>query len=63
MVWREGLYAKLEELGFGGKTLSLIQSLYYNDQVRFIANGKLCKPIWLSRGVKQVLSTQEVDIV
>ena len=44
---------KLKRLGFGGRTLKLIQSLYYNDNIKFIINGKYTDPIWLTLGVKQ----------
>ena len=40
-------------LGFGGKTLRLIMSLYQNDNIKFIVNGKYTAPIWLTLGVKQ----------
>ena len=52
-VWRAGLYAKLESLGFGGRTLQIIKSLYFNDSLRFLLNGKYSDPLWLLRGVKQ----------
>ena len=44
---------KLKKLGFGGRTLKLIQSLYYNDNIKFVINGKYTDPIWLTLGVKQ----------
>ena len=52
-VWREGLYAKLETMGFGGKVLKLIKSMYYNDHVKILVNGQYTNPLWLTRGVKQ----------
>ena len=52
-VWRAGLYTKLESLGFGGRTLQIIKSLYVNDSLRFLINGKYSDPLWLLRGVKQ----------
>ena len=47
------MFAKLNRIGFGGKTLSLIQSLYTNDSLRFLINGKYTDELWLTRGVKQ----------
>ena len=52
-VWREGLYHKMEKIGLGGKTLKLIKSMYRNDSLRFVVNGKLTKQLWLTGGVKQ----------
>ena len=52
-VWREALYAKLSKIGFGGKTLSLIKSMYCNDSVRFLLNGHYSDELWLTKGVKQ----------
>ena len=52
-MWREALYVKLKRLGFGGLTLKLIKSLYYNDNIKFLINGKYTDPIWLTLGVKQ----------
>ena len=47
---------KLAKLGFGGKTLSLIQSMYRNDSIRFLINGQYSDPLWLTQGVKQGIS-------
>ena len=47
------MFAKLSNLGFGGKTLSLIQSMYRNDSLRFLINGKYSDELWLTQGVKQ----------
>ena len=52
-VWREAMYAKLNVLGFGGRTLQIIKSLYHNDNIRFLVNGRYTDPLWLSQGVKQ----------
>ena len=52
-VWRPGLFAKLSALGFGGRTLSLIKSMYTNDSVSFLINGHFTSELWLTRGVKQ----------
>ena len=47
------MFAKLDKLGLGGKTLSLIKSMYTNDSLRFLINGKYTEEVWLTRGVKQ----------
>ena len=52
-VWREALYLKLANLGFGGRTLSLIKSMYFNDSLRFLINGRYSDQLWLTQGVKQ----------
>ena len=52
-VWRDALYAKLTQLGFGGQTLNLIKSMYHNDSLRFLINGKYSSPLWITQGVKQ----------
>ena len=52
-VWRPKLFGKLKKLGFGGKTLRLIRSMYRNDSIRFLVNGRLTAPIYLLTGVKQ----------
>ena len=52
-VWREALYLKLRRLGFGGKTLDFIKSMYHNDNIKFLINGHLTCPLFLTQGVKQ----------
>ena len=52
-VDREILYKKLHHSGFGGKVLSLIQSMYYNDTVKIKIWNTLSSPLWFTRGVKQ----------
>ena len=47
------LFSKLDRLGFGGRTLSLLQSMYHNDFLQFIVNGKYTDKLYLTRGVKQ----------
>jgi hypothetical protein len=49
------LYEKLKAIGFGGKTLSIIKSLYHNDNITFLLNGQFTDPLWLTQGVKQGL--------
>ena len=52
-VWREALFTKLSNIGFGGKTLSLLRSMYMNDSIRFLINGNYTNELWLTQGVKQ----------
>ena len=52
-VWRAGLFAKLNHMGFGGRVLSLITSMYATDRIQFDVNGRLTSPLWLTQGVKQ----------
>ena len=52
-VNREVLYKKLQSIGFGGKVLDLIQSMYFNDCIRIKIGGVLSEPVWFTRGVKQ----------
>ena len=40
-VWRELLYNKLSRIGFGGRVVSLIRSMYYNDNIRLLLPGRL----------------------
>ena len=49
------MYEKLKAIGFGGKTLSIIKSLYHNDNITFLLNGQFTDPLWLTQGVKQGL--------
>ena len=52
-VCRELLYTKLRSIGFGGRVVSLIRSMYYNDSIRVsLANG-LSEPLYFTQGVKQ----------
>ena len=55
------MYIKLQKLGFGGKTLSLIKSMYKNDSLRFLINGHYSDELWLSQGVKQGTKKQIFD--
>ena len=52
-IWRPALFAKLQQLGFGGRTLDLIKSMYRNDSLKFLINGRYTEQLWLSQGVKQ----------
>ena len=52
-VNRELLYTKLDEVGFGGRVKSIIQSMYYNDSVQVRIGSGLSSPLWFTRGVKQ----------
>lgn len=47
------MYIKLEHLGFGGRTLQIIKSMYCNDSLKFLINGKFTDSLWISQGVKQ----------
>ena len=50
---REKLWAKLVKLGFGGKFLESIKSLYDGDSVTSDVNGVTTKPVYLGRGLRQ----------
>ena len=52
-MWRPLLFKKLERLGFGGKTVQLIRSMYQNDSLKFLINGHYSDEIFLTKGVKQ----------
>ena len=52
-VSRPLLFKKLESIGFGGRVLSLIKSMYNEDCIKFLINGRYTSPLWLTRGVKQ----------
>ena len=52
-VDRDILYKKLNSIGFGGRILSMIQSMYYNDNVRVNLGARMTAPLWFTRGVKQ----------
>ena len=54
-VWRETVFLKLRTLGFGGKTLGILRSMYRNDSLKFLINGRYSDHLWLSQGVKQGL--------
>ena len=47
------LFEKLEKMGFGGKTLQIIKSMYKNDSIRFLINGQYTLPVYLTKGVRQ----------
>ena len=52
-VDREILYKKLDHCGFGGRVLSMVQSMYYNDSVQIRIGKTLSSPLWFTHGVKQ----------
>ena len=60
MVSRDKLFAKLTSLGYTGKTLSILRSLYFNDNVRININGVLSEPMFFSLGVKQGCSLSPI---
>ena len=62
-VWREALFAKLNHLGFGGRTLKLIKSMYTNDNLKFMVNGQYSDKLFISRGVKQGSSPTKGNIL
>ena len=52
-VNQEILYIILDGVGFGGKVLQLIQSMFFNDNVQVRLGLNLSFPLWFTRGVKQ----------
>ena len=52
-VCRELLYTKLRNIGFGGRVVALIRSMYFNDCVRVNLNEGLSDPVYFTQGVKQ----------
>ena len=52
-VWRPLLFKKLKKLGFGGKTLKLIKSMYQNDSLKFLINGHYTMGVFLTLGLRQ----------
>ena len=59
-VCRETLWKKLIKLGFGGKFLESIKSLYKGDYVTCEANGVTTKPVFLGRGLRQGCSLSPI---
>ena len=56
-VCRELLYTKLRSVGFGGKIVSLIRSMYYNDSIRVsLTNGLSPPPLFYTGGQTGLLS-------
>ncbi len=53
LVNRELMYLKLDSLGFGGRVKALIQSMYFNDNIRVQLCRGLSRPLWFTRGIKQ----------
>ena len=52
-VNRNILWGKLCSLGFGGKYLQTLKSIYAGDSVQCEVNGLSTRPIYLSRGLRQ----------
>ena len=52
-VCRKFLYANLSNIGFGGRVVSLIRSMYYNDCVRISLVHGHTDLLYFTRGVKQ----------
>ena len=59
-VNRPYLFAKLASLGYTGKCLKIIQSLYFNDSVRVNVNGRFTEELFLNLGVKQGCSLSPI---
>ena len=59
-VSRPYLFAKLAALGYTGKCLKIIQSLYFNDSVRVNVNGRFTHKLFLNLGVKQGCSLSPI---
>ena len=59
-VCRETLWKKLEKMGFGGKFLEALKSLYKGDFVTCDANGVTSKPVYLRRGLRQGCSLSPI---
>lgn len=52
-VDRAVLWGKLRKLGFGGKFLKSLQSMYGGDYVTCQSNGATTNPVYLGRGLRQ----------
>ena len=52
-VCQELLYTKLRSIGFGGRVVSLNQSMYFNDSVQINLAHGLLEPLYFTQGVKQ----------
>ena len=52
-VWRKGLWTILEELGYGGKVLCIIQALYKDLTTVLQLGGVETRQVRLEVGVKQ----------
>ena len=59
-VCRETLWKKLAKMGFGGKFLEALKSLYKGDFVTCEANGVTSKPVYLGRGLRQGCSLSPI---
>ena len=52
-VNRDKLWKRMSSLGFGGKFLASIKSIYTNDCVVSTVNGLQTRPVFLRRGLRQ----------
>ena len=52
-VNRDILWGKMKKLGFGGKFLESIKSMYKGDFVTCKTNGVTTNPVYLGRGLRQ----------
>ena len=57
---RRKLWRKLARLGFGGKFLASLQSIYDNDSVVTTVNGLETRPVFLQRGLRQGCSLSPI---
>ena len=57
---RYKLWRKLSSLGFGGKFLASLQSIYANDSVVTTVNGLETRPVFLQRGLRQGCSLSPI---
>ena len=63
MVDRSVLIAKLQAMGYRGKSLEILKLLYYNDQIQVNVKERLSRPLSLSLGVKQGCSLSAIIYV
>ena len=59
-VDRDVLWEKLRKLGFGGKFLKSLQSMYKGDYVTCQTNGATTNPVYLGRGLRQGCSLSPI---
>ena len=59
-VDRDVLWEKLRKLGFGGKFLKSLQSMYKGDYVTCKMNGITTNPVYLGRGLRQGCSLSPI---
>ena len=52
-VDRTILWAQMEKLGFGGKFLQSLKSMYTGDSITTVVNGLSSREVYLRRGLRQ----------